>query len=391
MFEYIIKLFIKDSDNVKSASVREAHGRFAGITGIVCNVFLFVCKLIAGVLFGSISVIADAVNNLSDALSSTITTICFRISNKPADEDHPYGHQRMEYIAALIVSFIILFIGYELVCSSVDEILHPGETVFSLLTVAVLCISVAVKLFMNRMFNYVAKKIDSTVLKANAQDSINDVVSTTAVLISVLVSAFTPLALDGIMGLAVSVFIILSGISLIKETLDPLLGTTPDLEFVKKIEGKILSYDGILGIHDLMVHNYGPDKVYASVHAEVPANEDVLTSHDIIDNIERDFLNEDNVNLVIHMDPIVTDDENVTELKNKVSEILTEISAKLSFHDFRVVFGPTHTNLIFDVVVPYGFEYSEEKLGELIQSKVRASINENLFCVIAFDKKYVKD
>ena len=391
MFENIIRIFVKDSDNIKSASVREAYGRFAGITGIACNVFLFVCKLAAGIVFGSISVIADAVNNLSDALSSTITTICFRISSKPADEDHPYGHQRMEYIAALIVSFIILFIGYELVCSSVDEILNPSETVFSYLTVAVLCVSIAVKLFMNRMFNFVAKKIDSTVLKANAQDSMNDVLSTTAVLASVIISALTPLTLDGYMGLAVSVFIIISGISLIKETLDPLLGTTPDLDFVKKIETKILSYGGILGIHDLMVHNYGPDKIYASVHAEVSASEDVLISHDIIDNIERDFLREDNVNLVIHMDPIVTDDENVTELKNKIEAILKDISEKLSFHDFRVVFCQSHTNLIFDVLVSYDFELSDEKLGELIQSRVCNKIGKNFYCVISYDKKYVKD
>ena len=391
MFKRIIKVFVKDSDNLKSAEVRQAYGRFAGITGIVCNVFLFVIKIVAGFLFGSISVIADAVNNLSDALSSVITTICLKISNKPADEDHPYGHQRMEYIAALIVSFIILFIGYELICSSVNEILNPKDTVFSMLTVAVLLVSIAVKLFMNRMFNFTSKAIGSQVLKANAQDSINDVISTTAVLFSVVISALTPLSLDGFMGLAVSVFIIISGVSLIKETLDPLLGTVPDKEFVKNIETKILSYDGIIGIHDLMVHNYGPDMFYASVHAEVPANEDVLTSHDIIDNIERDFLNEDNINLIIHMDPIVTDDENVTELKNKIADILSDISHKFTFHDFRVVFGHTHTNLIFDVVVPYGFKHSEEKLNSMIQNEVHKTIGENFYCVIAFDKKFIRD
>lgn len=388
MFEHFIKLFVKDSENTKSASVREAHGRLAGITGIICNVILFVCKLGAGLIFGSISVTADAVNNLSDALSSVIATVSFKLSNKPADEDHPYGHRRIEYVAGMLVAVIILFIGCELIRSSIDKIIHPSATKFSIITVSVLCFSILVKLFMNRMYAYIAKKINSTVLKATAQDSINDVYSTLAVLISAVAAELSGIAFDGYMGLAVSLFIIHSGISLIKETLDPLLGTVPEYEFVKTVENKIMSYDGILGIHDLMVHNYGPDKVYASVHAEVSASENVLVSHDIIDNIERDFLSELGVNLVIHLDPIVTDDENVTALKNGLERIINAVEPCLSFHDFRVVFGHTHTNLIFDLVVPYSFRLSDAQLSERICSDVSREIGENYYCVISFDRDY---
>lgn len=390
MLDGIFRIFIKDSDNVKSAVVREAHGRLAGIIGILCNLLLFFTKLIAGLVFSSISVTADAVNNLSDALSSVIATVSFKLSNKPADEEHPYGHRRIEYVAGMLVSIIILFIGYELLRTSVDKIIHPSDTGFGAVVVAVLCFSVLVKFFMNRMYLFIAGKINSTVLKATAQDSINDVYSTAAVLVSAVVSKMSGVNLDGYMGVLVSLFIMYSGVSLIKETLNPLLGTMPDHELVKLIEQKILSYDGILGIHDLMVHNYGPDRIYASVHAEVDAKEDVLVSHDIIDNIERDFLQEQGIHLVIHLDPIVTDDENVTALREKVCAIISAVEPSLSFHDFRVVFGQTHTNLIFDLVVPYSMKVSDKQLGERISSDVRREIGGCYCCVISFDREYCK-
>ena len=390
MLDGIVRIFIKDSDNVKSAVVREAHGRLAGIIGILCNLLLFFTKLIAGLVFSSISVTADAVNNLSDALSSVIATVSFKLSNKPADEEHPYGHRRIEYVAGMLVSIIILFIGYELLRTSVDKIIHPSDTGFGAVVVAVLCFSLLVKFFMNRMYLFIADKINSTVLKATAQDSINDVYSTAAVLVSAVVSKISGVNLDGYMGVLVSLFIMYSGVSLIKETLNPLLGTMPDHELVKLIEQKILSYDGILGIHDLMVHNYGPDRIYASVHAEVDAKEDVLVSHDIIDNIERDFLQEQGIHLVIHLDPIVTDDENVTALREKVCAIISAVEPRLSFHDFRVVFGQTHTNLIFDLVVPYSMKVSDKQLGERISSDVRREIGGSYCCVISFDREYCK-
>ncbi len=390
MFESIIKIFIKNSSDTKSSAVRESHGQLAGFIGIFCNILLFVTKVAVGFVFKSVAITADAVNNLSDAMSSVITTVCFKLSNKPADEEHPYGHRRIEYIAAMLVSIIILFIGYELLRSSAAKIIHPTATLFGFPVIFVLCFSVVVKLFMSKMFTYIAQKINSSVLKATAQDSINDVFSTLAVLLSAVVSRLTNLNLDGFMGAAVSLFIIYSGISLIKETLNPLLGTMPDIELVGMIEDKILSYDGVLGIHDLMVHNYGPDRIYATVHAEVDASEDVLISHDIIDNIERDFEQQLAIHLVIHLDPIVVDDENVTALREKVKMIISGVEEELSFHDFRVVFGKTHTNLIFDVLVPYSFKMSDKQISDRICADVKRDIGETYCCVISFDREYCK-
>ncbi len=377
------------SGSEKTVHEREKMGRTAGLIGIVCNALLFAFKLSAGLVFGSVSVVADAVNNLSDALSSTITVVCFRLSEKPADEEHPYGHQRIEYIAAMMVSFVILVIGYELIKTSFGKIFNPSETSFSYLTLGALAFSILVKLFMNRMYSAVGDSINSAVLKAAAQDSINDVYSTVAVLASVLITKMTNWELDGYMGLAVSAFIIWSGICLIKETADPLLGTAPDYEFVKKLENKIMEYDGIIGIHDMMVHSYGPNETFASVHAEVPSNADVLVSHDIIDNIERDIDKQYNVKLVIHMDPVVTDDEVTNAAKDKVVSIVQALSSKLSIHDFRMVPGKTHTNIVFDVVVPYGFEYGDEELKVRIDGMVKDKLGDNYYCVISVDKQYV--
>lgn len=383
MFENLVKLFTKDTTD------RESIGKTAGVFGIICNAVLCVIKLIAGVIAGSVSIIADAVNNLSDALSSGITVVCFKMSGKPADEDHPYGHERIEYVATLLLAFFILFIGYELIKTSVGRIINPQYTRFSIAAVFVLLVSIAGKFFMNRMYLAYARMIDSAMLKATAQDSLNDVFSTAAVLLSGVISVVFDIALDGYVGAAVSVLIIWSGISLIKDALDPILGSAPDAELVHKLAHKIMSYEGIIGIHDLIVHSYGPSKTFASVHAEVDANGDILASHDIIDNIERDVHSETGVELVIHMDPIVTDDESVDSAKKTVSGIVANIDSALSIHDFRMVPGNTHTNLIFDVVLPFGFKLGQKELLEQIQNAVWKNLGNEFFCVINFDRSYI--
>ena len=382
MFEFLINLFTKDNKN------RESIGKTAGVFGIICNVILCAIKMTAGLIFGSVAVVADAFNNLSDALTSVITVVSFKLSGKPADEDHPYGHERIEYVVTLILAFLIIFIGYELIKTSFGRIVNPSESEFGLLMAAVLVISITGKLFMNRMYSAYANMADSAVLKATAQDSLNDAISTGAVLVCLVISHFIKVELDGYVGICVSLFIIWSGISLIKEALNPILGTAPDTEFICKLEKKILSYDGVIGIHDLIVHSYGPSKTFASVHAEVDAKGDILESHDMIDNIEREASGEFGIELVIHMDPIVTDDEATNEARGKVKDIIENIDMCLSMHDFRMVPGSTHTNLIFDVAVPYNFELSQKELLAKIQSGVTEKIGNSYFCVVNFDSIY---
>ncbi len=382
MFEFLINLFTKDNKN------RESIGKTAGVFGIICNVILCAIKMAAGLIFGSVAVVADAFNNLSDALTSVITVVSFKLSGKPADEDHPYGHERIEYVVTLILAFLIIFIGYELIKTSFGRIVNPSESEFGLLMAAVLVISITGKLFMNRMYSAYANMADSAVLKATAQDSLNDAISTGAVLVCLVISHFIKVELDGYVGICVSLFIIWSGISLIKEALNPILGTAPDTEFICKLEKKILSYDGVIGIHDLIVHSYGPSKTFASVHAEVDAKGDILESHDMIDNIEREVSGEFGIELVIHMDPIVTDDEATNEARGKVKDIVENIDKSLSMHDFRMVPGSTHTNLIFDVAVPYNFELSQKELLSKIQFGVTEKIGNSYFCVVNFDSIY---
>lgn len=381
MFEKL--LFTKDTTD------RESIGKTAGVFGIICNAVLCIIKLIAGVIAGSVSIIADAFNNLSDALSSLITVICFKMSGKPADEDHPYGHERIEYVATLLLAFFILFIGYELVKTSVDRIINPHYTALSIAAVIILVISIIGKLFMNRMYLTYAQMIDSAMLRATAQDCMNDVFSTGAVLVSVIIAAVFDIRPDGYVGAVVSALIMWSGITLIKDALDPILGSAPDAGMVRKLSDKIQSYDGVIGIHDLIVHSYGPSKTFASVHAEVDAKGDILASHDIIDNIERDVHRETGIELVIHMDPIVTDDESVDNAKKAVSGIISDIDGLLSMHDFRMVPGNTHTNLIFDVVLPFGFKISQKEIFEKIQEAVHEELGNEFFCVINFDRSYI--
>lgn len=388
MIDFIIKSFIKDYENVNASSVREAYGKLGSIVGILTNIVLSICKIAVGTIFNSISITADGVNNLSDAGSSVITFIGFKMSGKPADSGHPFGHARIEYLTGLVVGAAILLLGVELVKSSVGKIRSPEITAFSPVMVLVLALSIAVKLWLSYFNSRLAGRISSSTMKAAAVDSRNDVISTAAVLVSIFVAKFTGLEIDGYMGVLVALFILYSGFSILKDILNPLLGEMPDPGFIDKIERKILSYDGIINIHDLVVHNYGPNKYFATVHAEVDAKEDILKSHDMIDNIERDFARDLNINLVIHLDPIITDDKEINQLRCMTGKIIKEIDSRLTMHDFRVVRGETHTNLIFDVVVPIEYEIKSSELVKIIEREIKKK-DDKFYAVITVDKNYV--
>lgn len=386
MTKLLIKLFLKNKD-INTVSGREAYGKLAGTVGIVCNLLLSAFKLAVGILTGSVAITADATNNISDAGSSIITLVGFRLSGKPADEDHPYGHARMEYITGLVISFLILLIGADIFKSSVGKIFSPEQSKFSIYAIIILAVSVIVKLWMAVFNKALGKTINSTALEATAQDSRNDAISTSAVLIASVITKITGFDLDGYMGTAVAIIIIVSGIKLIKETVDPLLGQAPSKEIYNTIASKILTYDNVLGVHDLMVHTYGPDCYFASAHIEMDAKKDVLVCHDIMDKIERDFLNELNVHLVVHLDPTVLDSEETNELKALTGSILNNIDPVLTFHDFRVVYGETHKNVLFDVVVPPKYKLTDEELTNKIKNAVKEADN-SLFAVILIDRSY---
>lgn len=371
MIQFLIERFVPNWQNTQNSTVREKYGILAASVGILSNIFLFIIKILTGLIFNSIAITADAVNNLSDAGSSVITLLAFKIAGKPADPEHPYGHARMEYISGMAVSFIIILLGLQLIGSSFEKILHPETVTVSYLTYAVLIISILTKLWQGIFNRTVGKRIDSDALQATAADSLNDVFATSAVLISAIVYHFTSIPIDGWMGMAVAIFITISGIKLVIETGDPLLGQAPDPQLIREIGQRITSYDGVIGMHDLQVHSYGPGRTFASVHAEVPANVDILVSHDIIDNIEREVGAEMGINLVIHMDPVVTDNEKINRLKAEIDQIVKGIDTNLSMHDFRAVFGPTHTNLVFDVVVPPAFELTDSQIIQNISEKAK--------------------
>ncbi len=388
--EMLLKLFIKDYRNTASGRVREAYGKLSGAAGIVTNLLLFTIKIIVGTLFSSISITADAVNNLSDSGSSIVTLIGFKISGKPADAKHPYGHARMEYVSGLIVSIIVMFLGLQLIQDSVAKIFDPQPSQFSWIAVAVLIVSILLKLWQSMFYRKLGRMIESEAIIAASADSRNDILATSSVLAATIVSRLTGFDLDGYMGTAVALFIIISGIKLIYDTVSPLLGTAPSNEMVDSIYKKILSYEGVSGLHDLTVHNYGFSRFFASVHCEVPADQDIMVSHDIIDNIERDFLKDLGIHLVIHLDPVVTDNERINELKQEVHILVREISPQINIHDFRVVNGVTHSNLIFDVVVPFDFKYNDEELTEIISKKIQ-EIDSNYRTVITVDHNYIPD
>lgn len=387
MTNLIVKLFLNNKDS-STPSGREAYGRVAGMVGIICNLLLSVMKFIIGTITHSVSITADATNNMTDAGSSIVTLVGFRLSEKPADEDHPYGHARIEYITGLIISFLTLIIGYDILKTSVSKILHPEDIAFSWTAVIILFVSIFVKLWLSLFNKSLGKRIKSKALEATAADSRNDVVATAAVLAATLISHFTSLNLDGYMGVIVAIFIIVSGIGLVKETVSPLLGQAPSKEMFEMIEKNILSYENVLGVHDLMVHSYGPGSYFASAHIEMDARIDVLTCHDVMDTIERDFLREHNIHIVVHLDPTVLDCEETNELKEVVRQILFHIDPIITFHDFRVVYGETAKNVLFDVVVPPKFKYSDDELISLIKNRVNEAGNGNLYAVVVVDRSY---
>ena len=381
----LLRLFVKNHNDTENPVVRSAYGKLAGAVGIVCNLLLFAGKLLAGILSGSVAVTADAVNNLSDASSSLVTLLGFKLAERPADEEHPYGHARIEYISGLVVAALILLIGAELAKSSFSKILHPETVEFSLLTLGVLIGSILVKLWMALFCRKLGRRIDSTTLLATSADSRNDVISTAAVLVGCLVGYFFDVKLDGYIGMAVALFIIWSGCSIAKDTINPLLGERASEELVRNISDLILSHEKILGIHDLMVHDYGPGNCFASVHAEMDSAEDPLICHDIIDDIERDALRELQVHLVIHYDPIVTNDEELNAARALVEQEIKSIDESLSLHDFRMVRGPGHTNLIFDLVIPYSMEDRKAELKARIDERLQRQ-DRKYYTVITFDE-----
>ncbi len=388
MIELLARLFIRGRDTLAPSALRQAYGQLCGVVGIGLNLLLFAVKFFAGTLSGSIAITADAFNNLSDAGSSLVTLLGFRLAGRKPDPEHPFGHGRMEYISGLVVAGLILLMGVELFKSSLKKILQPEAIVSSPLVLLILALSVAVKLYMFYYNRAIGKRIKSSAMTATATDSLSDAVSTTAVLVATLVAQFTGLNIDGWVGMLVALFILFSAYKAAKETLSPLLGQTPEPEFVEHIQQIVLSYPEVQNVHDLVVHDYGPGRVMISLHAEVPADGNLLQLHDVIDNIEHRLQKELGCVAVIHMDPIVTNDAHTTALRQAVAEQVKTIDPRLTIHDFRIVPGPSHTNLIFDVVVPYDVKLSGEqvrrRIGELV-----AQMDGNYFAVVQIDSSYV--
>lgn len=388
MISILAKRFIKDYNNMKSPHVRHSYGMLCGIVGIVLNILLFAGKFLAGTISHSIAITADAINNLSDAGSSFITLAGFKLASQKPDPDHPYGHGRIEYLSGLFVSLLIILMAVELIKTSFNKIIHPTETTISPLVIVILVVSILVKFYMSVYNSKVGKQIDSAALLATAADSRGDMLATLLVLISSAVAYFFGIQIDGYCGLLVGLFILYAGFNAAKETINPLLGKAPDKEYVEKIEEIVTSHDLILGIHDMMIHDYGPGRVVVSLHAEVPSDGDILEMHDLIDHIEHDLSEMCNCEAVIHMDPISVNDPETAELKEKIRSIITSIDENLQFHDFRIVKGPTHTNLLFDVLVPYKFPIKDNELIVMIDRKVK-ELNPTYFIVVKVDHTYI--
>lgn len=386
------KAFIKDYENVTDPKVRNRYGVCAGIIGIISNAILFVIKIVAGIIGGSITIIADAINNLSDAGSSVVTLVGFKLSSTPPDKDHPFGHARYEYVTGLLVSMMVLFLGIALLKSSIEKVISPTPVEVSVFTYVVLSVSIVLKLVQMLVYTDFSKAISSNALKASAQDSRNDSLTTLAVLISTIIidvcgDRINPkVSVDGIMGIAVSLFIIVSSVLLLKDAISPLLGEKPPKELVNQITTKILSYDGVIGVHDLVVHSYGANHCFVVVHVEVPADADIVKSHDVIDNIEHDMWNDMHVRLNIHMDPIDMKNKQLAHLKERVRMAVYALDPELSIHDFRMVNGDTHVNLVFDVVVPYDKKISLEQVRAACEKEFENDETKYYF-VIDMDRK----
>lgn len=366
MTNLFLRLFIRDYNPEDPAASHSAIGKLAGIVGVICNLLLFLSKLTIGLLSGSISIVADAVNNLSDTVSSVITFWGFRMAQRPADKNHPYGHARYEYLAGFVVATLILFIGFELAKSSIGRIINPAPIIFSVFSILVMILSVLVKLWMSLFFAGLSRRTGSTTLQATSLDSRNDVIATTAVLLGCLIYHFSGVNLDGWIGFIVALFILCSGVGIARETISPLLGKRADQALLDRISALILDHENVLGIHDLLVHDYGPGQYFASVHVELSAEEDPQASHDIIDDIEQDALRELNVNLVIHCDPVAVNDDELNEMRIVLEEIIENIDSGLSMHDLRMIRGSRSTRLVFDLAVPYGMQDQHDVLKQKI-------------------------
>ena len=388
MTDFLVNKLIKDRTNIESTEVRTRYGMLASVVGIFCNVLLFSVKLTIGLILSSLAVTADAFNNLSDAASSIISFIGVKMAGKPADAEHPFGHGRIEYIAALIVSFLVIEVGFTFFKSSISKILHPEEISFDLVPFVILILSILVKLWMAFFNNKLGKRIDSKVMLATAADSLGDVITTSATVLSIIICHFTSINVDAIAGLIVSAIVIWSGISIAKDTLEPLIGERVPAELYQKITDIVESYDGIVGTHDLIVHNYGPNRSMATIHAEVPNDINIEVSHEIIDKIERDVKKDLNILLVIHMDPVEMRDEEVLSLREKTSRIVHALDPKLNFHDFRVLKENEQRNLIFDLVIPDS--YSEKDANRVMHQLVSLlhEMDENVECIITLDRSF---
>ena len=386
MISFLARLFIK-TEGKSQAAVRKAYGILCGAVGIGFNVLLFLGKFFAGTLSGSIAITADAFNNLSDAGSSFVTLLGFQLAGQKPDSDHPFGHGRIEYLSGLAVAMLIFLMGFELAKSSLDKILHPAPVDSSWLVIAILCVSICVKLYMSFYNRSLGKKLNAPAMLATAADSLSDSVATTAVLIATLVGRFSGLMIDGWCGILVAAFILWSGFNAAKDTVNPLLGTPPTHEFVNQIKELVMAHPGIIGIHDLIVHDYGPGRVMISLHAEVSASENVLELHDEIDNVESELREKLGCEAVIHMDPVVTDDGITEETRERVAALVHCIDDAINIHDFRMVAGPSHTNVIFDAVVPYGFRLTDSEVEEKIKTAVR-TLDGNYFAVVKVERSY---
>lgn len=389
MTEFLVKRFVKNYQNTEDLQVRTAYGVLSSLVGICCNLLLFAAKVVIGMVMNSISVTADAFNNLSDAASSVISFVGVKMADKPADEEHPFGHGRMEYIAALIVSFLVIEVGFTFFKSSIGKLRTPEDMNFELIPFVVLLLSVMVKFWMGMFNRKLGKRIDSKVLLATSTDSLGDVVTTSVTILSILVYRFWGWNIDAVMGILVSLVVMWAGIGIARDTLEPLIGQAGDPELAARIRSEVESYDGIVGTHDMILHSYGPGRTMASLHAEVPRDRDIEDSHEVIDLAEREVSKKLGVFLVIHMDPVEMKDEEVLECRQELKDYLKELNPELKFHDFRMVKGKYHTNLIFDVVVPYSYtEEKERDLKKKIQQHMNG-IDDRYACVITMDKSYI--
>ena len=384
--DFLVRKFIKNYQDTKDANVRTSVGKLSGIVGILNNLFLFVIKFVIGTIVHSVSIQADGVNNLTDAGSNIISILSFHLSNKPADKDHPFGHERTETITSLFVGILILVLGFETAKESISKVIHPGSIDFRLASVIILLVSIIVKFWMYTYNKKLSKTYDSSLLEATALDSISDVCGTTAVLVSTLLSPVLHFNLDGYMGIVVSGIIIYGAYGLLRDMINSLIGEAPDPELVHNIVDTIMAHPAILGVHDMMIHNYGPNKIFASAHVEVDSSKDIFETHDHIDNIEREVKENMNIDLVLHMDPVKVNDPETELYRAKVVEAIHQINPKWGFHDFRIVSGPTHVNLVFDLVIPFEEKYTQEEIEAMLLKHIQS--NKKIYLVLTIDHPY---